>query len=113
MKRLPPDAQDATIGSDSTLFRKSQMQEAQTPRKCLRDPIPAIADAARSLDAAVTAHVNGRRSEAAELIRRADMLEIREWVESLWDKSSQYNQPRKLAASRESLSPSRRPPAFE
>lgn len=84
------------------------MQEALSPRECLRDPIPAIADAARSLDAAVTAHLNGRRSEAAELIRRADMLEIREWVESLWGKSSQYNQPRKSAASRESLSPSQR-----
>lgn len=84
------------------------MQVAQTPRRCLRDPVPAIADAARSLDAAVTAHLNGRRSEAAELIRDADRLEIREWVESLWGKNSQYNKPRKLVASREALSPGQR-----
>jgi len=59
-----------------------------TTRTCLRDPIPEIADAARYLDEAVTAHLNGRTDDARSLIRRADMPELREWTESLWGGNS-------------------------
>jgi 5-methylcytosine-specific restriction endonuclease McrA len=59
-------------------------------RPCLRDPIPEIADAARYLDAAVSAHLDGRSNEAERLIRRADMSAIRDWTESLWGKESPY-----------------------
>ena len=61
-----------------------------TTRTCLRDPIPEIADAARYLDEAVTAHLSGRTEDARSLIRRADMPELREWTESLWGSNSPY-----------------------
>src|SRR5438552_17196401 len=59
-------------------------------RHCLRDPIPEIADGARYLDAAVSAHLVGRRGLADDLIRLADMPGIREWTESLWGSNSPY-----------------------
>jgi hypothetical protein len=59
-------------------------------RICLRDPIPEIAEAARYLDEAVSAHLNKRFDLADDLIRRANMPEIREWTESLWGKNSPY-----------------------
>jgi 5-methylcytosine-specific restriction endonuclease McrA len=54
------------------------------PTPCLRPPVPEIADAARYLDAAVSAHLSGRTVLAAELIRQADLKAVREWTESLW-----------------------------
>lgn len=67
-------------------------------RHCLRDPIPEIADAARYLDAAVSAHLAGRRDLAKELIGLADMPAIREWTESIWGKKSPYVQYRPSTA---------------
>lgn len=66
------------------------MPPPRVPRACLRDPIPEIADAARYLDAAVSAHLAGRRTLADELIRLADMSAIRDWTESLWGKASPH-----------------------
>lgn len=62
-------------------------------RNCLRDPIPEIAEAARLLDQAVSAHEAGSREEAGELIRRADIPVIRDWTESLWGSRSPYVKP--------------------
>jgi hypothetical protein len=62
-------------------------------RICLHDPIPEIFDAARNLDAAVSAHLAGKRALAAELIRLADMPAIREWTESLWGKGGPWTRP--------------------
>jgi len=59
-------------------------------RTCLRNPIPEIAEAARYLDEAVTAHLSGQRALADELIRKADMPAVREWTESLWGSKSPY-----------------------
>jgi hypothetical protein len=56
----------------------------------LRHPIPELFEAARYLDEAVTAHINGQPDLVAEIIRRADMPAIREWTESLWGKNSPY-----------------------
>jgi hypothetical protein len=66
------------------------MEQSGALRICLRDPIPEIAEAARYLDEAVSAHLAGRSDLAEELIRRSDMPEIREWTESLWGKNSPY-----------------------
>jgi 5-methylcytosine-specific restriction endonuclease McrA len=67
------------------------MEDPQEPlRRCLRDPIPEIADAAQHLDDAVSAHLAGRFALAKELIRAADMNEIRQWTESVWGKNSPY-----------------------
>lgn len=61
---------------------------AVTLRSCLRNPIPQVADAARYLDAAVTAHLQGRGALAEELIRAADMDDIRKWTKSIWADST-------------------------
>src|ERR1700676_1705758 len=62
----------------------------RSPIPCLREPIPEIADAARYLDEAVSAHLIGRSNLAEELIRLADMSAIREWTESLWGSNSPF-----------------------
>src|SRR5687767_1693924 len=67
-------------------------------RRCLRDSIPEIADAARYLDAAVSAHHAGRSDLAETLIRLADIPMIREWTESLWGKNSPYVKVRQTSA---------------
>ena len=59
-------------------------------RTCLRTPIPEIADAARYLDAAVSAHLAGRRDLADALIRLADMPAVRDYTESLWGTASPH-----------------------
>lgn len=60
---------------------------------CLRDPIPEIFDAARYLDAAVSAHQAGRHARADELIRLADISAISGWSESLWGKGGPWSRP--------------------
>lgn len=75
----------------------------EQPRDCLRDPIPQIKDAAQLLNDAVTAHLSGKPQMAAELIRRADMPEIREWTESLWGANSSHVKVRVAADSPPSL----------
>lgn len=59
-------------------------------RRCLRDPIPEIAEAANYLDDAVTAHLEGDSLRASALILRAEIPAIREWTESLWGANSPY-----------------------
>jgi hypothetical protein len=69
-------------------------------RRCISEPISQVADAARYLDAAVTAHLNCKSSLAAELIMAADMPEIRAWTKSIWANSEIHLRlPRNLAAS--------------
>jgi 5-methylcytosine-specific restriction endonuclease McrA len=62
-------------------------------KPCLRDPIPEIFDAARGLDAAVSAHLQGDRAVAAELIRRADLRILRDWTNALWGKGGPWSRP--------------------
>lgn len=59
-------------------------------RTCLRDPIPEIAEAACLLDEAVSAHLGGRRDDADQLIRRANIRTVRDWVESIWGKNTGF-----------------------
>jgi 5-methylcytosine-specific restriction endonuclease McrA len=59
-------------------------------RACLREPIPETFEAAKHLDDAVTAHLEGCRDVADELIRRANMPAIRDWVESIWGKNTGF-----------------------
>ncbi|MFO1429165.1 MAG: HNH endonuclease signature motif containing protein [Candidatus Competibacteraceae bacterium] len=65
-------------------------------RACLREPISEIADAARYLDAAVSAHLAGEVMLAERLIVLADISVIRDWTESIWGKNSPYVQYRAL-----------------
>ncbi|MBD2120093.1 HNH endonuclease [Trichocoleus sp. FACHB-262] len=70
------------------------MEKRLSDRPCLREPIPEIVDAARYLDAAVSAHLIGRFDLAEALIRLADIPAVREWTESLWGATSPYTQYR-------------------
>src|SRR6266853_1002381 len=79
-------------------------QEPLGARACLRDPIPELADAARYLDAAVSAHLAGRPDLAEGLIHLADMPAIREWTESIWGRNSAYVQYRVVSGSQPSPS---------
>ena len=65
-------------------------------RPFLREPIPQIAEAARYLDEAVSAHLDGRSKVAEELIRRTNTNEIRAWTESLWGKNSPHVKYRRV-----------------
>lgn len=71
-----------------------QVQHPERTRLCFREPVPEIADAARYLDEAVSAHLAGRTDLAEQLIQRADMPAIREWTESIWGGKSPYKQSR-------------------
>ena len=64
----------------------------RTLRRCFRPPIPEVAVAQNYLDNAVTAHLEGRREDAVELLRLADISVIRDWTDSLWGKKSQPNE---------------------
>lgn len=61
-----------------------------TLRTCLRDPIPEIGMAARLLDQAVSAHLQGDLTLARQFLLESNMPAVRQWTDSLWGKSSQY-----------------------
>jgi 5-methylcytosine-specific restriction endonuclease McrA len=73
-------------------------------RLSFRAPIPAIFDAARILDAAVTVYQNGHRKLASELIEAAKIEAVGEWGYSIWGAKSPHIQLRKITSS--SASPS-------
>ena len=64
-------------------------------RNCFRDPIPEIFDAAKYLDAAVSAHLDGATDIAKELFSLADNKAIWDWTDSIWGASSPYVKVRK------------------
>lgn len=61
-------------------------------QRFFREPIPEIFQAAKLLDEAVSAHLDGDAVLADQLIRRANMPELREWTESILGKQSPYVQ---------------------
>lgn len=69
-------------------------------RVCLSMPPAEIAVAARHLDAAVTAHLEGRAASADELIRAADIPAIYGWLKPIWANSEQHLAPGQLLAVR-------------
>lgn len=56
-------------------------------RRSLSEPIQQLEDAARYLDAAASAHLSGKSALAQDLIKAADMPEIRSWTKSIWANS--------------------------
>jgi len=80
----------------------------QQLRTCLRDPVSEIFDAARYLDAAVSAHMSGHHKLSEELILLADMPVLRDWTESLWGSNSPYVNKREVPDSPPSLSKDQR-----
>lgn len=59
-------------------------------RRCLREPIPEVYEAAMLLDQAATAHLGGKSELADQLIRRTNTQVIRDWVESIWGKNTGF-----------------------
>jgi hypothetical protein len=59
-------------------------------KRSFREPIPEILDAARYLDAAVSAHINGHKKIAEELFVIANNPIVWAWTDSIWGKKSQY-----------------------
>jgi 5-methylcytosine-specific restriction endonuclease McrA len=57
-------------------------------RRCFREPIPEIFDAAELLDRAADAHLAGDSNEAEKLICMSDNAAIAAWTESIWGKRS-------------------------
>lgn len=53
-------------------------------RKCLKDPIPEIFEAASYLRRAVDAHNSDEPAVAANLFAAANMSAVRDWTESIW-----------------------------
>jgi 5-methylcytosine-specific restriction endonuclease McrA len=68
------------------------MNDLQPPvsRRWFREPIPEIYDAARCLNAAVSAHLAGESKIASEFIKLADMPILREWLDSIWGAKSPH-----------------------
>jgi hypothetical protein len=59
-------------------------------KRCFREPVPEIFDAARYLDAAVSAHLKAHHNIALELIALANDPKVWEWTDSIWGKKSPY-----------------------
>ena len=55
-------------------------------KRCIFEPISEIFEAARLLNEAVSAHLEGRSNEAERLLRKANIWEIHEWSEKMWGK---------------------------
>jgi hypothetical protein len=79
-------------------------------RRCLREPIPQIFEAAVLLEKAVEAHLANDRSGAEQLLRAADMPVVREWTESIWGAGSPYVEVRSVAGSPKKLEKADRVP---
>jgi 5-methylcytosine-specific restriction endonuclease McrA len=77
-------------------------------RRCFREPIAEIYNAADYLNQAVDAHLSGQSKRAELLIGQADIPAIREWTESLWGKGSPYVQYRTVKSSPPSIERSQR-----
>jgi hypothetical protein len=59
-------------------------------KRCFREPIQEIYDAAKHLDAAVSAHIAGQIEVAEELFKLADDPKVWDWTESIWGSNSPY-----------------------
>lgn len=75
------------------------MIEDNELRSCFCTPIPEVFDVARFLDAAVSAHMQGRRDLAEELFRLANNNAVWEWSDAVWRQGNQYIQYRHIPTS--------------
>jgi 5-methylcytosine-specific restriction endonuclease McrA len=66
------------------------MNQTRSLKRCFREPIQEIFDAARYLDAAVSAHLAAHREIAEKLFSLSNDPKIRAWTNSIWGKNSPY-----------------------
>ncbi|MBR7801158.1 HNH endonuclease [Undibacterium fentianense] len=59
-------------------------------RAFFREPIPEIYKCAELIRTAVEAHISGNSEVASDLFNLANDIAVREWLESIWGKSSPY-----------------------
>jgi 5-methylcytosine-specific restriction endonuclease McrA len=59
-------------------------------KKCFRDPIPEIYEAAEYLKLALEAHIEGDFIRTEALVEKADNPIIRQWTESIWGAKSPF-----------------------
>jgi 5-methylcytosine-specific restriction endonuclease McrA len=59
-------------------------------RRCLLEPIEEIFEAAKLLDEAADAHLEGNRKRAEALIGKADNPAITRWTEAIWGSGNQH-----------------------
>lgn len=59
-------------------------------KRYFREPILEIYDAARYLDAAISAHIEGKSKIANDLFTLANNPIIWEWTDSIWGRNSKY-----------------------
>ena len=59
-------------------------------KKCFREPIPELCEAAQNLDMAVAAHLLGNGELAESLLKKADTPIIHAYTESIWGAESPY-----------------------
>lgn len=59
-------------------------------RRCFREPVQEVFEAAKLLEAAVACHALGNKALASELVRASNLPAVREWTESLWGAKSPY-----------------------
>ena len=63
-------------------------------RRCLREPIPELFEAAAQLDFGVGAHLAGDRQRAADCFRTANTRPVRDYIESMWGRSDLWPEQR-------------------
>lgn len=89
------------------------MNSSMIGRRCFREPIPQLFDAARYLDAAVSAHCSGHARTAEELFMLANDSDVRSWLESLWGAGSPYVKVNRLPSAAQSTRVEVRMPTSE
>lgn len=78
-------------------------------RRCFREPVPEIFEAARILDRAIDAHLVEDWALAERLIRDADIPELYIWTDSIWGRHNQaLHRVRKVADAPPPLPPKSR-----
>lgn len=84
------------------------------PRRCLREPIPEIFEAAELLSSAVDAHLKNDRTHAGRLIAEANMPSLWEWYHSIMGQESrEVHRQREVAGTPPKLSSADRDPKSE
>ncbi len=66
-------------------------------RRCLREPIAEVEVAADRLKNAVSAHLQGKRDDAEELLHLANDSVVWDWLDSVWGKQTVYNRPNRIS----------------
>lgn len=65
--------------------------------RCFREPIPELYQCSAMLRQAANAHSQGLTKEADQLLRESNSAVVRQWLDSIWGKSSPYVKVRTIS----------------